>query len=368
MKNTIFEKINEGTTELFVHINKEKTKGPGLKEKNIPFYNPSMELNRDLSILILEDLINENKKTIRVLDGLAASGIRGIRFANEIDKDFSIYINDWAKESYDLIRKNIKKNNLKNICASNKNLNVLLSEEKFDYIDIDPFGSPVYFFDSAIRSIKHNGIIAATSTDTAALCGVYPKVCIRRYDAIPFYCICMKELGIRILIASLARTAIRHDKGILPIISYVTDHYFRIYVKIFNSLTSVNETIKNIKFLDKNSQIGLDKTNKNIGPIWTGNIEFRKIFINLRDILNKKKLGTKNILWSFLDILEEESVAPMFYYTSDSLSKHFNKSTPKKKAIFEFLKENNYCVNNTHFDQVGFKTNANLNIIEKMFK
>ena len=71
--------------------------------------------------------------------------------------------------------------------ATNKNLNVLLSENRFDYIDIDPFGSPVGFVDSAMRSIKNGGVVACTATDTAALCGVYPRVCQRRYGAIPFH-------------------------------------------------------------------------------------------------------------------------------------------------------------------------------------
>ena len=43
--------ITEGTTELFVYKNKTTTKGPSSKAKT-PFYNPAMELNRDLSIAV----------------------------------------------------------------------------------------------------------------------------------------------------------------------------------------------------------------------------------------------------------------------------------------------------------------------------
>ena len=45
-----------------------------------------------------------------------------------------------------LIEKNIEKHNLKNIIACNNNLNVLLSEDKFDYIDVDPFGISSRFY------------------------------------------------------------------------------------------------------------------------------------------------------------------------------------------------------------------------------
>jgi len=367
-KDTFLKIITEGSSDIFVYKNKEKNKGPGLVEKGLPFYNPSMELNRDLSIIVLEHLIKNSKNPLKILDGLSASGIRGVRFANEISGNFTVYINDWNKESYDLIKKNIKENSLKNAVALNKNLNTILSEEKFDYIDIDPFGSPVYFFDSAVRSIKHNGIIAATATDTAALCGVYPKVCIRRYDAQPFHCTCMKEVGIRILIGCLARNANRYDKGIVPILSYTTDHYFRIYVSVYNNTTEANKTREKVNIIPKGKMIGIDKTEKEIGPLYTGKIQKKQIFPYLRSILSDKNLGTKNILWNLLDNLEFESDANMFFYTSDSLSKYFKTSPPKKKDLFNFLQKKSYKVVNTHFDPAGFKTNAPFDIIEKMFK
>ncbi|HDQ16097.1 MAG TPA: tRNA (guanine(10)-N(2))-dimethyltransferase, partial [Bacteroidetes bacterium] len=170
IEKQIFETINEGATEVLVYKNKEYGKGPGSKE-GVPFYNPSMELNRDLSVLMGQCMLNGSKEKLKFLDGLAASGIRGLRFANELEGDFEVYINDWDLESYDLIKKNIERSEFENVKFSNSNLNTLLSENRFHYIDIDPFGSPVHFIDSAMRSILNNGIIACTATDTATLCG-----------------------------------------------------------------------------------------------------------------------------------------------------------------------------------------------------
>jgi len=362
------ENISEGNTKLSVYKTKEKNKGPGTKEKGLPFYNPSMELNRDMSIVLVQYLVNKGNKNLKILDGLAASGIRGIRFANEIKGDFEVYINDFDREAYNLIEKNIKKNNLENTHPLNYDLNKLLSSEKFDYIDIDPFGSPVYFFDSAVRSIKHNGIIACTATDTAALCGVYPKVCIRRYDATPFHSIVMKEIGLRILIGSIARIASRYDKGILPLVSYSTDHYFRVYVQIFNNVSCANDSISNVKIIKKDERICLEKTGKDIGPLWMDRLHSKKIFKNLRSISSDKKLGCKNKLWTTFDILEEESDAPCFYYTTDSVSSYLKTSPPKKSDLFEFLEKKDYDVFNTHFNPTGFKTDAPISIIEKTFK
>ena len=133
-----------------------------------------------------------------------------------------------------------KKLKLKNIVALNCDLNSLLSESRFDYIDIDPFGSPIKFIDSAMRSISHNGLIACTATDTATLCGVYPKVCLRRYGAQPFHSNIMKEIGLRILLGVICREAGKYEKGIQPILSYTTDHYFRVYVRVENGISYAN--------------------------------------------------------------------------------------------------------------------------------
>ena len=366
MKNKDFlEKIKEGATEVFVYNNKEGSRGPGTKQ-NLPFYNPSMQLNRDLSVVLCEFLVNSSKKELKLLDGLAASGIRGVRFANEIEGNFEVFVNDWNEESYKLIKKNIKKNSLENVESYNKNLNALLSEEKFDYIDIDPFGSPVYFIDSAMRSIKDNGVIALTATDTATLCGVYPQVCWRRYSAMPFHCVCMKEVGLRILIGFVCRIAGMYDKEIMPILSYVTDHYFRAYVHIRKGAKKANKSMKNLKILNS-GKIGIDEVKRDIGPLWMGNLQDKKTVQSLRSIIFEKNTGYNKDLWKLLDLIEEESEMPMFFYTTDSLSSLLKKSSPKSIVFFEKLRKQGYNVSKTHFSQTGFKTDATFDIIKKSF-
>ena len=59
------ECITEGKTEVLVFNDKLTKKGPGSKNK-VPFYNPTMELNRDLSILVNQWLVNNNEKTMHI--------------------------------------------------------------------------------------------------------------------------------------------------------------------------------------------------------------------------------------------------------------------------------------------------------------
>jgi tRNA (guanine26-N2/guanine27-N2)-dimethyltransferase len=366
-KTKNIENIIEGKTNILVYKSKESKKGPGSKDV-LPFYNPSMELNRDLSVLVCQWLVNRNKKQINILDGLAASGIRGLRLANEVVGNFNIVVNDWNLDAYELIKKNIKNLKIKNIESSNKNLNTLLSENKFDYIDIDPFGSPIYFIDSAMRSINNFGIIAITATDTATLCGTYPKVCLRRYGAIPYYSNAMKEIGLRILLGYICREAGKYDKAIKLILSYCTDHYFRAYIQIINGTGRANESMKNYSRVKSNDIFSLKNENVEIGPLWLGKIQNKKIITELRTMLFTKQVNTKNELWKLLDLLEEEADGPNFFYETDKLASTLKKSPPKMEKIFSKLKEKGYNVYRTHFSSIGFKTNAPKSEIEKVFK
>ena len=360
--------ITEGETGVLVFKKKVSKKGPGLKDK-VPFYNPAMELNRDLSILVNQWFINNSKKHVHILDGLAASGIRGIRLANEIQGDFDVTINDWDEDAYALIKKNLEHCKLENTVASNRNLNALLSENKFHYIDIDPFGSPIYFIDSAMRSVYNDGIIACTATDTATLCGVYPKVCLRRYGAQSFHCPVMHEIGLRILLGFICREAGKYDKGIEPIISYSTDHYFRVYVRLKNGITYANESAKNISFIKSNELVFSSKNcETEIGPLWLGRIQNKNVIKELRTLLFEKKLNTKNVLWKLLDLLEDEADAPPLFYTTDSVASSLKLSPPKMEKIFEKLQSEGYTVTRTHFSPTGFKTNASKKLIEEIFK
>jgi tRNA (guanine26-N2/guanine27-N2)-dimethyltransferase len=366
-KTANINQITEGITDFLVFKKKITSKGPGAKDKQ-PFYNSAMELNRDLSILVCQWLVDNNKKHLHFLDGLAASGVRGVRIKNEVEGDFDVTINDGNIDAYNLIKENIKHSGLKNVNVLNKNLNTLLSEKKYDYIDIDPFGSPAYFIDSAMRSIKNNGILACTATDTATLCGVYPKVCNRRYGAMPFHSFFMKEIGLRILLGFICKEALKYDKGIKPLVCYGTDHYFRAYVTVRNGTNFANETIKNLSIINSNEFVFSKKPHINVGPLWTGKIENKQIIKELRSILFKKHLNTKNSLWKLLDLLEEEDDIPGFFYTTDDIASTLKTSPPKLDMVFKKLKNKGYTVSRTHFSPTGFKTNAPRKKIEAVFK
>lgn len=367
MTDTPADVVTEGTTEFFVFHKTDSSKGPSIRG-SAPFYNPAMELNRDFSILVTQWFLNSSKKHIHFLDGLAASGARGVRFAHELTGDFEVSINDWNDQSNALIKQNIQKNALVNTAVFQRDLQCLLSERRFHYIDIDPFGSPVYFFDAAVRSIYNHGVIACTATDTAALCGVFPAVCYRRYAARPLHGPCMHEIGLRILLGCLCREAAKYDRGIEPLVCYTTDHYIRLYVQVNNGKNAANAAMDQYRTIPAHT-IPLSKERQTeVGPLWMGAFGKKTVLQQLRILRSTKQLHTKPLLWKLLVLLEEEADAPPFFYTTNDISSVLKVSPPPLQHLFDHLKEKGFLATRTHCTPTGFKTNAPLESITEVFK
>ena len=48
-------------------------------------------------------------------------------------------------------------------------------------VDLDPYGSPSVFLDSAVQSVVDGGMLMCTATDMAVLCGGNAEVCYSKY-------------------------------------------------------------------------------------------------------------------------------------------------------------------------------------------
>jgi tRNA (guanine26-N2/guanine27-N2)-dimethyltransferase len=362
------EQITEGDTRVFVYKQKESVKGPG-KKNHLPFYNPSMALNRDFSILVAQWLLNTHRGTVHLLDGLAASGIRGLRFGHELLGDYDVVINDWSVDAFHLIEKNLDASGCTRCTASQSNLHVLLSSKNFHYIDVDPFGSPVYFLDGAMRSILDNGVVACTATDTAALSGVFPKVCRRRYAANPCHCSCMHEIGLRILLGVICREAAKYEKGITPLACYCKDHYYRVYVHVRQGASFANQAMQQLQMIQE-EQVNLKKKNHGktmIGPLWLGKLHDASMMQQCRTIFYEKQLHTSKELLKLLENLIEEADGTPFFYTNDDMASAFKIPPPKMSTIFLTLREKGYEVHGTHCTPNGFKTNASRQVLQELF-
>ncbi|MBT4445861.1 hypothetical protein HOA92_04230 [archaeon] len=275
------------------------------------FYNPKMLSHRNITINAIKSFTQIKNKPIKIGLPLAGSGIRALRILNEISTEniSEIAVNDIRENFIEDFQKSIKTNKLnsKKVSTHNQDANLfLLNNLGFDYIDLDPFGSPNQFLAAVVARINRKGIIAITATDTAALAGTYPKACKRKYWASPLKNHLMHELGLRILIRKVQLQGVQFGKALTPILSYHKDHYYRIFFqsssgkeKCNNIQTQHQYFLYNPKTLEsKISKINYweAKSNKEFqvaGPLWTGPLHdktFIKTIIKKNDFNSEVKL------------------------------------------------------------------------------
>ena len=392
-----FVEITDGKARILVPKSNRTKRGPGRMDAPV-FYNPAMEQNRDISVLVFQSLVSSHGRHVGALDGLAASGIRGIRFCKEVgggSGGFSVTINDWSKESFALIRKNIERNCIAGRAeASNRDLNALLCERSFDYIDIDPFGTPVEFVDNALRSVRHKGIIGITATDTATLCGAGAKACIRRYGAKPLHCEFMHEIGLRVLAGHIVRTAAKYDRAALPILCYAEGHYMRCYFEIKDGAQKADALLKKVGFAhycrkcgrrsmevgsgmsevgstlptpyfphhtSKNGECNCGARMEFAGPLWAGAL-FDGAF--LEKLATPREIAEKKDVAKLVSIWRKEAEAPPLYYTTGEIARLFHVEPPAIEDAVSALNENGFFACRTHFDPTGFKTDASFGAIK----
>jgi len=361
--------ITEGKARLIVSV------GPATPKV---FYNPKMSLNRDIAILFSQSYFPSSQH-LRVCDPMTGTGVRAVRYLLESPNVSSVVAADKDPETADAARATVHFNGLEeqvSVIESDANL-LLLShvKEHFDLVDLDPFGSPAPFFESALRATIDGGILAATATDMAPLTGARASACMRKYGVSAVRTEFEKEAAVRVLASCLAGAAGRLGLGINIVFAHASDHYARIYAAVTKGKTPANISAKSLGFIEycryclrRNSLSSLQSIrttceecgNKTIigGPIWLGTLwdpSAVKRMIGHSPILMSSRLTE---IQSMLARIDEEWGAPLFYYRTDVHSARLAVRPPRISSVLDALRDSGYKATRTHFDSNGFRTDA----------
>lgn len=335
-------------TESSITVNVPKYLIP--TRKNAVFLNEHKKLDRDLHVLLINCLSWKNKS---YLDLMSASGIRALRLAKETKAFDKIIINDVKKQAIQNAKKNAKLNKVKAEFYNKSSRKLLMElEESVDAIDIDPFGSPIYYIADALPRLKKNGIMSVTATDTGALSGTFPTTCIRRYHSKSYLSEFYYESGIRILAKAVIEQASPYDTALEPFFAHATRHYFRIYFRKQKGAKKADALVKKNKFISycpkclhreiSNNSICPNCKNKTIifGPLYTGDLFDKKL---LKKMIKKSKEHSELLS----KMLDEAGVDTPWFYTTDRIAKKYKVAEPRMKNL--------PCAK-THITPKGFKT------------
>ena len=378
MEEYKIRRVEEGLTKIeFPEFEKVSSQAP-------VFYNPHMEMNRDLSILAIQVFQKQEDREINICDLFGGSGIRGVRYKNEIDGVGEVSINDISETANHYERHNIELNDLSDVEVYQHDASMFLRMKRgeFDVIDIDPFGTPSPFLDSAGYCARRNSLLCVTATDTSALCGTYEEPCIRKYNSKPYKSEYCHENGIRILVGFVALTLSKYAKYIEVKMSHSTEHYMRLYLEVKKGSKKTDASLKNIGYishckncLHRQTSNGLaspiDETCPicgeklvHAGPLWLGPIQDRDFIQKMIDEADNKKINSEKEALKLLNKCLAESEAPATFYDVHSICKSLKISAPKFDLILSELENEGFKAIKTHYNPIGIKTDAGIEDIK----
>ena len=336
------------------------------------FFNPTQELNRDVTVAVLRAYRDREPRAASYLDAMAASGIRGVRAAAE---GYDVTCADVDADAVALAGRNLAANDLSGETAHRDVNSLLYDEGPFDVVDLDPYGTPMPFADPAFANGRN--LVCVTATDTAPLCGAHLNSGIRKYGAVPRNTDFHPEMGLRTLISALVRTAARYDKAATPICSHVTRHYARTYLELESGARGADDCIGELGHVDACEDCLWREATRGLiadpvehcpecggdrvltaGPIWLGPVadpEFtRAVREHVTDDMGEAKRARK-----LLGTVETELDEPT-HYDQHRLYKQWGEPAIGMDEFIERLRTAGYEASRAHYRGTAVKTTASI--------
>jgi tRNA (guanine26-N2/guanine27-N2)-dimethyltransferase len=340
------------------------------------FYNPTQELNRDVTVAVLRAYADREPRAASYLDAMTASGVRGLRAAAA---GYDVTCADRDPDAVALARRNLAAAGLDGEVVE-RDANALMHERVFDVVDVDPFGSPVPFADAAFANTRD--LVCVTATDTAPLCGAHFESGVRRYSAVPRNTDYHPEMGLRVLLSAMVRTAARYDVAARPILSHVSRHYARTYLELEHRATAADEAVGDLGYLHhcedclhREAERGLlshppgacpacgGTRVLTAGPVWLGRIRDPPFVAAVRGKLDAE-MGAADAAEKTLDLVAGELETPT-HYDQHRLCKLWGRPASAMDEFLAALRDAGFEASRAHYHGTAFKTTADVAAIRE---
>ncbi|KAF2084841.1 TRM-domain-containing protein [Saccharata proteae CBS 121410] len=186
---------------------------------------------------------------LRILDALSASGLRALRYSQELPFNTTVTGNDLSPAATAAMRVNIKHNRLEDKITpvTGNALAHMYSYTgqdgpgaRYDVIDLDPYGTAVPFLDAAVQAVADGGLLCVTCTDAGVWASHgYLEKTYSQYGGLPIKGLHSHEGGLRLILHAIATAAARYGISIEPLLSLSIDFYARVFVRVRKSAAEV---------------------------------------------------------------------------------------------------------------------------------
>ncbi|KAL5988142.1 hypothetical protein ACLOJK_035905 [Asimina triloba] len=303
-------------------------------------------------------------KAPRILEALAASGLRALRYAREVEGIGQVVAVD-----------------------NDKGMVVLPLHQANKYERAYP-----------VQSVADGGMLMCTATDMAVLCGGNGEACYSKYGSYPLkgkYC---HEMALRILLASIESHANRYKRYIVPILSVQMDFYIRVFVRIFTSASAMKNTPLKLSYVyqcvgcdsfhmqclgrtvTKNNSVrylpgfgpvvpqecsNCGKKFNMGGPIWSAPIHDQEwvasILANVKSM--KERYPAYDKISAVLTTISEELNDVPLFVSLHNLCATLKCTSPSAVMFRSAVLNAGYRISGSHVNPLGMKTDAPMNVI-----
>ncbi|MCI4372227.1 MAG: hypothetical protein L3K02_01065 [Thermoplasmata archaeon] len=317
-----------------------------------------MVLDRDLGVAFARAYFGSGSQ--RGWDMLSATGARGLRLLAETGAFSSFLFTEAHPEAADVLRQNAMP--YAGATVRSADAREVPAEAPFDYVDIDPYGSPISFVPTALRALRPRGVLAATATDMMVLAGVQPGACERLYGSHPVRGRLGPEGGLRVLLAYLARIARTEGRTVRPLLAYVRGHHLRLYVEV--ALHDASSAADPVEMVDPNTWTGPYLGDRGpYGPLWLGPLFDPELATHLTTPPTAAR--PKEAEEFLVRIRAEAAVDRPFYFEANELTGALGLPFPPARAAIEqALVERGFRFSRTHMRPEGFRTDAPRAVVE----
>ncbi|MHA2107537.1 MAG: hypothetical protein ACW99R_07550 [Candidatus Hodarchaeales archaeon] len=347
------------------------------------FFNPHQKINRDLSVLVLRTYAKiENKNDIVICEPFGGVGVRTCRYAVEVPSS-TIYYNDVNPKAFRIAMHNfslLPKLERNKVSTYNKEftdfLNSLyLDQPIMDFVDIDPYGTPIPFVHRSLKFVTLQGLLAFTATDLASLSGLYPRAMYAKYgigifeDRIGN----VHELAARSLITGIQRIGLNQNQSLIPVFTFYYRHFIRTFMIRVRGVDRVLDqtgflcrcqkcsTIFQTPLTPKEILCSFCESNQilKVGPLYLGKLHKDTYLSSLKDEPHIKAINDTKIILKIINLINEENKLNVpWSYDLPTVAKLVSKPIPPMDFIIEKLSEIGYKCYNTHYSGVSLKTDA----------
>ena len=353
--------VREGRAAILVP-DVPRLKGPG-RRSALPFYNPSMAVSRDLTCLALAAWL---PRGVAVLDGLAATGVLGVRIALESAKDPQVTWNDKNPHAHALIEENARRNGVAGDVVE-EDLRTLLSRRRFAYVDVDPFGPPVPFVDAAVQQAGRGSALGITATDVAPLAGTYPRACSRRYGARSLRNPCGAETALRVFLGYLVRVAASHERGLHLLLAFAAEHFVKAIVAVEPQARAADEALAQLGYVRfEGARFEVSRSppeGPHAGPLWLGPLADATLLTAI-----PPRPETSFAAANLLAHLHEEVGMPPFFYENASMSQTLHEDPVPVAAWIDALRAAGFRAGRTYFTANAVRTDAPWDAAEASYR